>query len=81
MSRTCTNRCRTPCVDANLGVLSDCLRKQLKQRPRAGQTTDYELDASSVTDDLPAQVPVTSAEVEVFESWFGDLFNELFGLY
>ena len=32
-----------------------------------------------VTDDWPERIPVTDAEVDVFEAWFGDLFDELFG--
>lgn len=32
-----------------------------------------------VTDDWPEDVPVTAAEIDVFEAWFGDLFDELFG--
>lgn len=32
----------------------------------------------TVTDDWPAEVPITEAEIEVFEAWFGDLFDELF---
>ena len=32
-----------------------------------------------VTDDWPERVPVTSVEVDVFEAWFGDVFDELFG--
>ena len=31
-----------------------------------------------VTDDWPEDVPVTEAELKVFEAWFGDLFDELF---
>jgi hypothetical protein len=34
--------------------------------------------AWTVTDDWPEEVPVTEAEIEVFEAWFGDLFDELF---
>jgi len=30
-----------------------------------------------VKDDWPETVPVTDAEVDVFEAWFGDLFDEL----
>ena len=30
-------------------------------------------------DDWPERIPVTDAEVDVFEAWFGDLFDELFG--
>jgi hypothetical protein len=33
----------------------------------------------TVTDDWPEDVPVTEAEIAVFEAWFGDLFDELFG--
>jgi hypothetical protein len=32
----------------------------------------------TVTDDWPAEVPITEAEIEAFEAWFGDLFDELF---
>ncbi len=32
----------------------------------------------TVKDDWPNNVPVTDAEVDAFEAWFGDLFNELF---
>lgn len=30
-----------------------------------------------VTDDWPEDVPVTEAEIDVFERWFGDVFDEL----
>jgi hypothetical protein len=33
----------------------------------------------TITDDWPKDVPVTEAEIDVFEAWFGDLFDELFG--
>jgi hypothetical protein len=33
----------------------------------------------TVTDDWPKDVPVTETEIDVFEAWFGDLFDELFG--
>jgi hypothetical protein len=32
-----------------------------------------------VSDDWPEHIPVSEAEVDVFEAWFGDLFDELFG--
>jgi hypothetical protein len=31
----------------------------------------------TVKDEWPEDVPVTEAEIEVFEAWFGDLFDEL----
>ena len=33
----------------------------------------------TVTDDWPEDVLVTEAEIGLFEVWFGDLFDELFG--
>jgi hypothetical protein len=32
-----------------------------------------------VTDDWPKDMPATEAEIDVFEAWFGSLFDELFG--
>jgi hypothetical protein len=32
----------------------------------------------TVTDNWPEDVPVTDAEIAVFEAWFGRLFDELF---
>lgn len=32
-----------------------------------------------VVDDWPERVPITEAEIEVFERWFADIFDELFG--
>ena len=42
-------------------------------RPAAEKTKTW-----TVTDDWPNEVPITEAEIEVFEAWFGDLFDELF---
>ncbi|SHI39367.1 hypothetical protein SAMN02745911_0035 [Aureimonas altamirensis DSM 21988] len=33
----------------------------------------------TVTDDWPEKVPITEAEIEIFERYFGDVFDELFG--
>ena len=44
-----------------------------------GRPPKHDLSAWTVTDDWPERVPVTDAEVDVFEAWFGDLFDELFG--
>jgi len=32
-----------------------------------------------VTDDWPEHVPVSEAEIDVYEAWFGDLFDRIFG--
>jgi hypothetical protein len=33
----------------------------------------------TVSDDWPERVPVTEAEIDLFEAWFGDIIDELFG--
>ena len=46
--------------------------------PFPGRPPKHDLSTWTVTDDWPDPVPVTQAEIEVFERWFGDLFDELF---
>jgi hypothetical protein len=46
---------------------------------RAGRRPKTDPATWTVTDDWPARVPVTEAEVELFEAWFGDLFDRMFG--
>lgn len=38
-----------------------------------------EMTSWRVVDDWPDRVPVTEREVDVFEAWFGDILDELFG--
>jgi hypothetical protein len=47
--------------------------------PFPGRPPKYDLSAWTVADEWPDPIPVTEAEVDVFEAWFGDLFDELFG--
>jgi hypothetical protein len=47
--------------------------------PFPGRPPKHDLSTWTVTDDWPENIPVTEAEVDVFEQWFGDLFDELFG--
>jgi len=47
--------------------------------PFAGRPPKHDLSAWIVTDDWPKPIPVTEAEIDVFEAWFGDLFDEMFG--
>lgn len=49
-----------------------------KPWPFPGRPPKHDLSKWRVVNDWPAPVPVTLAEVEVFERWFGDLFDELF---
>lgn len=40
---------------------------------------DADLADWAVTDDWPEHIPVSEAEVDLFERWFGDFFDEMFG--
>ncbi|MPZ37109.1 MAG: hypothetical protein GEU95_03435 [Rhizobiales bacterium] len=44
---------------------------------RNRQTHTSDVDTMRVVDDWPEYVPVTEAEIQVFERWFGDVFDEL----
>lgn len=47
---------------------------QPRGRPLKDDLSDWR-----VIDDWPEDVPVTPEEVDVFEAWFGDVLEELFG--
>jgi hypothetical protein len=47
--------------------------------PASAGRAKHDLSAWTITDDWPERVPVTQAEVDIFEAWFGDLFDEMFG--
>lgn len=39
----------------------------------------FDVEKLPVIDDWPEEVPITEAEIEVFERWFADIFDEIFG--
>lgn len=47
--------------------------------PQLGRPLKHDVDVWHVIDDWPARVPITEAEIDIFEAWSGDLFGELFG--
>ena len=61
------------------GALADDLFIQDETWPRIGRPPNRDLETWRVIDDWPARVPVSDAEIDIFEAWFGDLFDELFG--
>ena len=63
---------RAPSASAQLETLLG------KPWPFPGRAPKHDLSTWRVTDDWPDPVPVTLAEVEVFERRFGDLFDEFF---
>ncbi len=46
--------------------------------PFPGRPPRHDVESWCVTDDWPARIPVSDAEIVVFEAWFGDLLDELF---
>lgn len=61
-------------------TVSDELEALLGYRWPMGRPPRHDLSTWIVTDDWwPDLVPVSEAEIDVFEAWFGDLFDELFG--
>ena len=71
MTRTRRSRVHDRTGDEPLDV-HDYARARAR-RPMPDDPTSW-----TVTDDWPEDVPVTEVEIEVFEAWFGDLFDELF---
>ena len=63
----------------SLDVLPVDLYIEPEPWPRIGRPPKHDVEAWTVTDDWPNPVPTTDAELDVFEAWFGDLFDELFG--
>jgi hypothetical protein len=57
--------------------LPDDLHIPIETWSRIGRPPKHDIEAWVVTDDWPAPVPITDAELDVFEAWFGDLFDEL----
>lgn len=48
-------------------------------KPRGSAAAKDDLSNWRVIDDWPEDVPVTPEEVDVFERWFGDLLDQMFG--
>ncbi len=79
MGAECGNAAGMSRARVSLGVLPDDLYIEPEPWPRAGRPPKHDLETWTITDDWPEHVPVTQAELDVFEAWFGDLFDELFG--
>ncbi|ENR5136376.1 hypothetical protein ACEWHB_001463 [Pseudomonas aeruginosa] len=47
--------------------------------PRESLSGAFDVEKLPVIDDWPDEVPITEAEIQVFERWFGDVFDEMFG--
>jgi len=47
--------------------------------PRGSPPDAFDVEKLPVIDDWPEKVPITEAEIQVFERWFADVFDEIFG--
>ena len=47
--------------------------------PRGSPSQVFDVEKLPVIDDWPEEVPITEAEIQVFERWFADVFDEMFG--
>ena len=47
--------------------------------PRVSPPHVFDIEKLPVIDDWPEKVPITEAEIQVFERWFADVFDEMFG--
>lgn len=63
------------------GVLPDDLYAYIHDpKPRRSSSPRVlDVEKLRVVDDWPEKVPITEAEIAVFERWFADVFDELFG--
>lgn len=46
--------------------------------PRESPPHVFDVEKLPVIDDWPEKVPITEAEIQVFERWFADVFDEMF---
>jgi len=81
MSRTRAYRSLKRSRRVGAGVLPDDLYDYAAPQPspRIGRPVKRDLADWTITDDWPERIQITEAEVDVFEAWFGDLFDTLFG--
>ena len=70
------SRRRRALAEAPLDDLCDYARAPVRPSRRRAKRDRTTL---TVTDDWPEDVPVTDAEIAVFEAWFGGLFDEARG--
>ena len=75
MAHQNSRRTRTRQLASLPDDLYDYLRPAARRR---GRRAKKDRSKWTVTDNWPDEVPITEAEIEVFEAWFGELFDELF---
>lgn len=82
MSRSRARRCRKGRPPHPVpGTLPDDLYGYIHEPAprRSPSLRTVDVENLPVVDDWPEKVPITEAEIAVFERWFADVFDELFG--
>lgn len=78
MSSTANDRRRVPGFTRSANIDLYDYHRLPEPKPRGRPVAD-DLSDWRVTDNWPEEVPMTPEEVDVFEAWFGDILEELFG--
>lgn len=76
--RARSGRPRNPIPKALPDDLYDYADKKNQQR-RNPSLRAFDVEKLSVIDDWPERVPVSEGEIEIFERYFGDVLDRLFG--
>ena len=80
-----TNGPHTNCKPAAFGKAADgALPNDLfdyakPSTRKLGRPSMHDQSEWTVTDNWPRLIPVTELEIDIFEAWFGDVFDEVFG--
>lgn len=78
MTRRSHSSNRYPTYRSAPGRLPDNLYTYAETPPPRRRTRSPPASAPlTITDDWPEYIPVTEAEIAVFEAWFGDILEEL----
>lgn len=75
-ARTTKNRRHSVICSAPPNDLFDYLQSPTR---RVGRPHKHDPANWTVADDWPERVPVSEAEIDIYEAWFGDLFDRIFG--
>jgi hypothetical protein len=67
---------RAPSLVASPDDLFDYLQSPPR---RVGRPSKHDFARWRVTDDWPERIPINESEIDVYEAWFGDLFDRIFG--
>ncbi|MBR2690452.1 MAG: hypothetical protein IKE42_21585 [Aquamicrobium sp.] len=79
MSSQCVERITKRRRASRIGALPKDLYAYAEARssPRIGRPPKFVPETWTIVDDWPEPFPVTKAEIDLFEAWFGKLLDDL----